>query len=318
VPNYAAFGLTIASEIELGELTTAPNDSLPDWNVQVQSGAVPTIRLTPLGTDTVLDGVQVRGFAIDRGTRLAFDDTGTFDIVADSREIRWYPGSSANAAAVRADLLGRVLAAALHVDGRVALHASGISIDGRAIAVLGPKHAGKSTLAFSLVKRGARLLADDMLAVRLDDAGVAWAAPGVQRVRLWDDSARALGVATSRRDGGKPSFDCLTAQDVESAEVTLDACYVLHGSDDELVDGAVRTRLSPVHAAMAFVRFSKLGALAGGREGEAALDRAARLARLVPVFDLAIRRDLATVADAAECVLAWHRREATVPAGTRR
>ncbi len=45
-----------------------------------------------------------------------------------------------------------------------------------------------------------------------------------------------------------------------------------------------RERLSPVHAALACVRFSKLGALGGGAVGAAVLDRAGSLTKAVPVY----------------------------------
>jgi hypothetical protein len=222
-----------------------------------------------------------------------------FDVRPRDREIVWYPGPLPTEAAVRADVLGRVMALAAHADGHLTLHASAVSVAGRAVAVVGPKHAGKSTLALALVRKGARLLTDDTLVVRLE-GGAAWAAPGVQRVRVWEDSARALGLFVSSRGETKP-MATLAPNERETAPLPLAACYLLAPSVEPS-----RERLSPVHAALACVRFSKLGALGGGAIGAAVLDRAGRLTKRVPVFVAAVRPDLTRLDSIAERVMAWH------------
>jgi hypothetical protein len=250
--------------------------------------------------------VQVKAYALNRGLRLEFDDTGTFDVRPRDRLIAWYPGPSVTEAAVRADLLGRVMALAAHADGLLSLHASAVSIGGRAIGFLGPKHAGKSTLAIAMVRHGAKLITDDTLVLRTPGGGTVWAAPGVQRVRLWSDSARALGAQPSADAGAKPTIDRLTSAELESGEVPLSACYVLENADESTSAPMRRERMSSVHAAVACVRFAKLGALAGGVAGTAVLDRAVRVTRAVPVFAASIRRDLARLDDVATAIADWH------------
>jgi hypothetical protein len=241
-----------------------------------------------------------------RAARLTFDDTGTFDVLADERRIAWYPGPAATDAAVRADLLGRVMALAAHADGRFALHASAVSIDGRAVAFLGPKHAGKSTLAFALVQRGARLVADDALVIRLDAERTPWATLGVQRPRLWTDSLRALGVEADSPATEKPTVGPLPPDRLERAEVPLVACYLLNPVSAEDAPIARSARLSSVQSALAFVRFSKLGALMGGAEAPVVLDRAAQLAGCTPMYAIDVARDLGRLDAAATALLGWH------------
>ena len=305
--RYSVFGFGIESSLELPELFGSYEAGLPRWRIQKETRQPPPDgNSVAVGSDTVLDGIAVRAFRTDAGMRLMFDDTGTFDIRSVERLVVWYPGSSANPAAVRADLLGRVMAVCAHLDGRVSLHASAVSIGGLAVAFLGPKHAGKSTMALALVRNGARLLTDDTLVVRIDAKGAAWAAPGVQRVRLWDDSVRALGLSASGDAGAKPTVDCLTRAELETTEVPLRACYVLQGSTDACRVVADRARLSPVHAALACVRYSKLGALAGGSEGQIVLDRVAALTSAVPVFEATVERDLERLEGLARAFIAWH------------
>ena len=259
-----------------------------------------------IGSEPIQGPVMARAFRSADELRLAFDDTGTFDVRPSERTILWYPGPEANEPAVRADLLGRVLSLAAHAEGRLALHASAVSIDGGAIAFLGPKHAGKSTTALALVRAGARLLADDAVVARVDTSGTPWAAAGVQRPRLWTDSVRALRLDVGSSEGEKPTLDPLPAGQLEPGEVPLHACYILNPSS---ADGAavVRNDVSPVHAALAFVQFSKLGALLGGSEAPVVLDRAAALAEAVPAYVVDVARDLRQLDGVAEQFLHWHR-----------
>ncbi len=110
---------------------------------------------------------------------------------------------------MRADLLGRVMALAAHADGRLTLHASAVSVAGRAVAFVGPKHAGKSTLALALVRKGARLLTDDTLVVRLQSrrqrgprrafsACASGRTPRARSVLLVSGRGRAKPTATAR------------------------------------------------------------------------------------------------------------------------
>ncbi len=83
----------------------------------------------------------------------------------------------------------RALALWLHLVGIAPIHASAVSRDGRAVALVGRSGAGKSTLAAALVDHGYCLCADDLLPLQLEDDRVP-VRSGVQRVGLWPDSAR--------------------------------------------------------------------------------------------------------------------------------
>jgi hypothetical protein len=303
--RYAAFGYRIESATALPELDPAPFQSPADWRVLVAEESPALAAGELLGTDTVYGNVLVRAYRLTSGFRIAFDDTGTFDIRTSDRAIVWYRGAQATDVAFRADLLGRVLALAAHADGCLALHASAVSIEGGAVAFIGPKHAGKSTLAMALVRHGARLLTDDMLVVRLR-AGSAWAAPGVQRIRLWDDSARALRAPVSDAGGAKPTVDRLGPNELATMPVPLAACYLLEASGGSPGGIVRRQRIPPVRAALTHVRFGKLGALAGGSIGAAMLERAGDLTRAVPLLAAAVGRDLGALDAVAEQFRAWH------------
>ena len=68
-------------------------------------------------------------------------------------------------------------------DGRLNVHATGVSLDGLGLILRGPSGAGKSLLALELLDRwehqgwNALLVADDRLELRLEPAGVSMHAP---------------------------------------------------------------------------------------------------------------------------------------------
>ena len=62
-------------------------------------------------------------------------------------------------------LIGQVLPLTAAVRGYEMLHASAVSLDGRAIAFLGDSEAGKTSLATNMLLQGAEFLADDALAI---------------------------------------------------------------------------------------------------------------------------------------------------------
>ena len=88
-------------------------------------------------------------------------------------------------------LVGPVLAFVLRLRGTVCLHASSISIDGRAIALLGSPGAGKSTTAAGFAELGYPVVSDDVV-VLTDKGNTFLVQPGYPRINLWPDSVQAL------------------------------------------------------------------------------------------------------------------------------
>ncbi len=64
-------------------------------------------------------------------------------------------------------LIAQVLPFAALLQGLEVFHASGVVLDGEAIALLGPSRSGKTSLAMELCDRGASLLADDVLVLEV-------------------------------------------------------------------------------------------------------------------------------------------------------
>ena len=85
------------------------------------------------------------------------------------------------------------MAVLLQQRGFLILHASAVVFSNGAIAFLGDKGWGKSTMAASLQVRGYPLLTDDVLALKLDEDNPPLALPAFPQVKLWPSAIAALG-----------------------------------------------------------------------------------------------------------------------------
>jgi hypothetical protein len=308
MPSYALFGGTLASAIEFPELPRAVGD--PTWTLTVGPAAKSMVHLSPIGEDAVYGQVKVRCYRSEAGHQLAYDDTGCFDVQKDGL-IAWHPPDERPSGqildAARADVIGRVLAVAMHQTNVLSLHASAVSLSGAGIALLAPKMHGKSTLATALVRGGGRLLSDDTVPVSGD--GAPRLRPGVHQLRLWKDSALQLAreQAGTMADARKLVLDDLSEAEVERETMPFAAAYVLVPEAPQAEEAVVRSPLTEVQATLALIEHSKLGPLLGGRDAALVFAQAAAIARVVPVFLLRVARDLDRLPAVVSTILEWHR-----------
>jgi hypothetical protein len=309
---YRVHGGCLRSEVEFPELPLGePGRS--EWTLRVAEELPLLSDASFLGEEPLIDGVTAR---LQRGAnsfRLTFEDTGTFDVSPDGSVIFWKPApdspSSAPLELVRADVTGRVLALAIHAAGGMCLHASSVAVGGSAIAFLGAKGRGKTTLALAMVADGARLLSDDTL--RVDLTLPPQAAPGLPTMRVANDVADRFdrrALTTPEGDGGtKLALSGLAPHELMTTRAPLSAIYVLSPVQAEEGRPAVRRReLTSVEAALTLVHHAKLATLLGRGEAPALLMRAGSLASSVPVYALDVSRDLSRAAEVARQIARWH------------
>ncbi|MGH6828638.1 MAG: hypothetical protein ACREFW_06985 [Rhizomicrobium sp.] len=106
------------------------------------------------------------------------------------------PAQGSDLTRTRSLLMGPIQAVLWHQRGLLPLHGSAVSIArpgtaNIAVALTGPSHAGKSTLAAALSAKGHPTLADDICIV---DARSAELLTGQRRLRLWRDALDGLGI----------------------------------------------------------------------------------------------------------------------------
>lgn len=127
-------------------------------------------------------------------------------------------------------LVGRILPLAAVARGIECFHASAVTIEERALAVIGPSGAGKTSLAISMVLGGAGFLTDDVLALEPAGGGVV-AHPGsaIASLRVTEEDLAAghagrLGEILGRDD------KTYVAVDRAAPACRLGAVYFLTGS----------------------------------------------------------------------------------------
>jgi hypothetical protein len=315
--HYHLFGRTLASELAFPELpaASAPSDG-GWWSLTATAAPPPDLSLPRLGAEPVMDGVTAVLSGGPARYRLAYDDTGIFEITDRGRRIVWHrPGGAApDPGHVRADVLGRVMAVALHAAGIPALHGSAVVLHDAGVAFVAPKGYGKSTTAAALVRAGAALLSDDIVAVlpgRRPEV-----VTGVPAVHLWRDAAAQIrGAPVPGDDALKARIDWGGAERSWNTPAPLAAVYLLAPARPEADAVLHRERLPPVTAALTLVGQAKIGALLGPANAGALLEACAALSAQVPVYRLVIPRNLARIDDLVRRFAEWH--DAPLTVGTR-
>ncbi len=127
----------------------------------------------------------------EHGYRIDAPDHGVFRVAVDGRLVECAPATGP-AWRWHRPFFAQALPIAAALNGVEILHASGVVVDGRAIAFVGHSGAGKTSLAIHLVDQGASLLADDVVALSSADGGVR-AHPGVRFSNVAEEQLRGLG-----------------------------------------------------------------------------------------------------------------------------
>jgi len=305
--SYQVFGGVLRSELEFPELDPATRADA-DWTLTVTTSPPPEVATgDPLGEDKVDQGVMVRSYATPAGFRLVYDDTGVFDVSAGGREIRWHRPATADLEAGRLDVLGRVLALALHAEGWLSLHGSAVALAEGAVAFLAPKGNGKSTLAYALMRAGGALMTDDTVVI--DGGRPATVRPGVQSVRLFRDSADWLSAPApiAGTSDVKATFGQLSDDARRLTRAPLAALYLLESVPAGVIaEPLERERLHGPAAVFGLLAQTKIGALLGGAEAPTVFASVVALAEGSPIYKLRVARDYDRLGTVVERIMAWH------------
>lgn len=252
------FGQLIAGDRPIRGLLALPEPA----------GAVPSITVTWRGPDTDVSDRGAPPIWSRADDALDFSPPGVAQYRCTARTIAVTPAPAADLDTVEALLVATALPAVLWLQGRFVLHAAAIVPAGaeRALAIVGASGSGKSWLAAAFLARGARLVADDSLALRCDgDAVLGSGLAGGYHLAGGDAEARRfhrVSVASA----------CVSAR--------IGAIVIL--ADDAPCGGA---RLAGVEAVVALLRHRHRATVPRsiGREPQTLID-AARVARSIPVF----------------------------------
>lgn len=253
---YSAYGLSIASPIELPELSAGGTAAVRDSAVGASDDGV----FIELGR-VLLEGQnpdRILMWAKPGDACLQYRGAATFHVIDGSR-IVLDEHAGTDPRAVRLFLLGPVMALLLHQRKMLVLHASAVVVNGKVIAFAGDKGEGKSTLAGAMTVAGYPLFCDDVLAIDLRDSDRIVAYPAFPQLKLMPDSAKQIGLTANDLPRIHPDYEKRAARmNGERAPTPLPVkrVYIIQTADEETIEP-----LSPQNRLVELVRHSYLAPL---------------------------------------------------------
>ena len=307
--HYAVAGLVLRTELDFPGLPEGPPTPV-GLSLRIGDGTPPALPLTPIGERAL--GQEAYHLAwTPTGYRLEYSHAGWFDISFDDATITWYRNGDAQLELVRAIVLGPVMALALERSGLLCLHGSCVVMGGQAIAFLGGKHYGKSTLALALVRAGAQWVSDDLIAIAAGTHNKpARVRPGIASARLWNDAAAELelwGLGVHVKPGIKATVTDFAPTSLWAGQAPLGAIYLLDPAPAGSEQACWREQLRGADALIALAHQTKLAdSLIGLRAAGAQLRLAADVAASTTVWTLHVERDFARLPAVLQQVSQWH------------
>ncbi|MEI9994409.1 MAG: hypothetical protein WDM91_07430 [Rhizomicrobium sp.] len=240
--HYRVCGYTVVSDLDLpGAIAAPPPGAAPD--VRVRRGAVPA----------------TLGEASHRGPNWAMTDdrfmlrvpgVARF-LIAQGREILFETEGGTSEADAAIFLLGSAFGILLHQRGQMVLHASAVSVSGKAVLFCGPSGAGKSTIAAALGARGFAHVNDDVCCLGSDADGRPTIVPDGRMLKLWADAVERLDVAEHKGAAVRSQMEKFYVEPSSAAvedALPIGAIYMLRRERPSLARGI--EPLSPLDAAI--------------------------------------------------------------------
>lgn len=174
-----AFGLNISSDIPLPEIS---HTNIDDVGIDV---VIEKAELSILWSEHCVFNDD---FVIKKDWILFHIYETAIFLIQNGNRILYSPFNGADEDKIRLYILGSCMGAILLQRKILPLHGSAIAIDGKAYAIVGDSGAGKSTLASAFLKRGYKLLSDDVIPVSLSNENVPIVTPSYPQQKLWLES----------------------------------------------------------------------------------------------------------------------------------
>jgi hypothetical protein len=181
--QYRAFGLSFYSDVIISQLLAdhGPIDA------RIELGKTPKTLPNPI-FETKWCQVS------DTECLIHIDGVANYHVAAGQR-ITVEPQPDVEAHMVHLWLLGSAMSALLHQRGILPLHASAVEVANNGILICGASGSGKSTMAAGFLRRGYRLISDDVSALGLDDDGKVVVYPAYPQQKLWQDTLDNLEIS---------------------------------------------------------------------------------------------------------------------------
>ena len=211
--TYTAYQLNIHAEFPIPEFPAGNDVGQIGREAPPQGGnppyATPDVIIRHGEVPPALENVTGKGVLYQATANqflLKMDAVGRY-LVQNGNEIIVEPAADSLASDVRVFLLGSCIGALLHQRGLLVVHAGAVYTDKGAVLFTGHSGCGKSTLLGELMRRGYKMMVDDVCAVTLDSAGLPLVLPGYPRTRLWLDAATKLEQDVNTMERTRPTME---------------------------------------------------------------------------------------------------------------
>jgi hypothetical protein len=293
--TYRAYGINIRSAVQLPEL--AKTESLPDVRIRYGKVADSSLLESLVANGEVFERPGFRIVVTPGAIAVRWDLVGTF-LIRQGAEVVIDPEPSVLEEDLQPFLTGPVLSVLLHQRGFLVLHSSAVVIGTSAVAFLGAKGDGKSTLAAHLQVRGHRLIADDIVPVNLENSDPSVVA-GFPRIKLYNDSIAAVGEEPSNfplihRFVEKRSFQY--SDSVSAEPIPLQSVFILSDSEEVSLE-----ELGHAAAFIEITRHSYVNRYLKALNDESKhFQQCHQLMKRIPVWKLNRPRDFSTMNEVCE------------------
>ena len=184
--NYTVFGLEISSDIECAECLSGADEK---FDVRIRLEAIPEQFVENEDWDLFWKATPEYFFLTVKGVGKYLVTNGDTILVENAAD--------AITPDLRVFLFGTCMGVILHQRKILPIHGSGVVVNNSCIIFSGEIGAGKSTLASSFLKRGAKIIADDVCSVTFTDHGSPIVHPGYAQVKLCSDAAAHFNIVRS-------------------------------------------------------------------------------------------------------------------------
>jgi hypothetical protein len=317
---HSLYGLRLAANSPIPSLPFCAEILKADIEIHLKekSGQTPFVFSLPshffyASSNLSKDGQPVARVGMLGGSYYGFfyRDGAKFAVRRDGREI-WADGpENYTLEDLATYLVGPVMGFVLRLLGTLPLHACAVAVEERAIALVGPQGAGKSTTAAAFAKLDYAILSEDVVAVA-ENGERHVVQPGYPRVNLWPESVEAIfggvqGLPPVTPTWGKHFLALDDAQHrFQSEPLELGAIFILR----ERVAAASKPRIEKISAASAMttlVANTYVNYLLDVAMRRAEFVQLGRLLRKTPVYQVWPSNDTSRVYELCESIAteAW-------------
>jgi hypothetical protein len=228
---YKAFGLQIASEIDLPELSKGEAATHKELHIRRGQFDLPKLKKT---------GIKRRGitacFGADKDGDLVLHWDGVADFKTLGTETLVVQPLTEDPNLLSLFTVSEAIGLILFKRNFFLLHASAVQVGEHAWCFTGKPGAGKSTTAAAFMKAGCTMLSDDLTAITFDANGKAYVVPAYPQIKIWEKTVDGLQYdkdLLSPVSEGVKKFSFQPRDSFDHTPLPLEKIFLIHSARNQ-------------------------------------------------------------------------------------